>query len=72
MGKVLTKQREQRFTDIKVERIRLVGYTPRWRHWTGCATAMDTEFLQHGFDARGTGRCFLLVCLSVYGRRIAP
>ena len=62
-GDVLSEQREERGANVESQGVHLIGSVPTPRRWN-CpviTTAMDAQFLQHGFDPHVAGRCLLVV-----------
>jgi len=70
-GDVLSQQREERGANVESQGVRLIGPVPTPRRWNRpvIATAMDAQFLQHGFDPHVAGRCLLAVGV-VEGERL--
>ena len=70
-GDILSEQREERGTNVESQGIHLISPVPTPRRWN-CpviTTAMDAQFLQHGFDPHVAGGCLLAVG-GVEGERL--
>src|SRR3954468_16663477 len=70
-GDILSEQREKRGTNVKSQGVNLISPVPTPRRWN-CpviTTAMDAQFLQHGFDPHVAGGCLLAVG-GVEGERL--
>ena len=70
-GDILSEQREKRGTNVKSQGVHLISPVPTPRRWN-CpviTTAMDAQFLQHGFDPHVAGGCLLAVG-GVEGERL--
>src|ERR1700716_806938 len=70
-GDILSEQREERGANVESQGVRLIGPVPTPRRWN-CpvnTTAMDAQFLQHGFDPHVAGRGLLAVG-GVEGERL--
>ena len=63
LGDVLSEQREKRRANVEGQCVRLIGSGADLDggNESGLATAIDAEFLQHGFDPDVAGRCLLVV-----------
>src|SRR4051812_44032699 len=71
-GDILSEQREESGANVESQGVHLIGPVPTARRWN-CpviTTAMDAQYLQHGFDPHVAGRCLLARVGGVEGERL--